>query len=391
MNETPRANRIHIAIFGRTNVGKSSFINALVGQQVSIVSDKSGTTTDPVYKNTEIHPIGACVLIDTAGFDDESILGQDRIKATLKVIDKTDIAIILFAESDISKEKEWASLLKKNKIPTLAFINKMDTVDCETLSQKIEKEIELTPIPISASNRQNIEIAREKIIEIAGTERERTICGHLVENNDLVMLVMPQDIQAPKGRLILPQVQTIRDLLDNKCVVISATADNAELALTMLAKPPKLIITDSQVFPFVKKIKPEESILTSFSVLFSKYKGDIDIFVEGAKALAKLKDGDKVLIAEACSHNQQDGDIAREKIPKLLKKNYGDILVEVVSGTDFPEDLSIYSAIIHCGSCMFNRKYVMSRIEKAQEFGIPITNYGLAIAFMNNMMESIVY
>lgn len=225
----------------------------------------------------------------------------------------------------------------------------------------------------------------------AKVERERSICGHLVDEKDIVLLVMPQDIQAPKGRLIMPQVQTIRDLLDNQCIVVSTTLGNFEQAIRMLKEPPKIIITDSQIFPKVKALKPSESILTSFSVLFSRYKGDIDVFVEGAKALADLKEGDRVLIAEACSHNALDGDIGRVKIPNLLRKNYGDVEVEVVSGANFPEELDGFSVIIHCGSCMFNRKHVMSRIEKAQEYGVPITNYGLAIAFMNNMMDSIHY
>lgn len=391
MNETPRANRVHIGIFGRTNSGKSSFINALTGQETSLVSEVSGTTTDPVYKTMEIHPLGPCVLIDTAGFDDDSILGEERIRATRKILDKTDVAVVLFASFNIDKEKEWIALLQKHGIPIVALVNKMDSIAYSMLVNKIKEELDLEAIAISASEKKNIDLAREKIVRSAQVERERSICGHLVDRQDIVLLVMPQDIQAPKGRLILPQVQTIRDLLDHKCIVISSTLDNLPSALSMLKEAPKLIITDSQIFPKVKALKPEESTLTSFSVLFSRYKGDIDVFIEGARALEALQPGDRVLIAEACSHNALDGDIGRIKIPNLLRKNYGEVEVVIVSGSDFPEDLSGFSVIIHCGSCMFNRKHVMSRIEKAQEAGVPITNYGLAIAFMNNMMDSITY
>lgn len=391
MNETPRANRVHIGIFGKTNSGKSSFVNALTQQEVSLVSHIQGTTTDPVYKSMELHPIGPVVLIDTAGFDDETVLGEQRLRITRKILDKTDVAILLFSTSDIEKEKEWFALLKKHSIPTILFVNKMDEIDSEDIIQKIRLELGSEATAISAKTGQNMDLAFRQIELGAKVERERSICGHLVDEKDIVLLVMPQDIQAPKGRLIMPQVQTIRDLLDNQCIVVSTTLGNFEQAIRMLKEPPKIIITDSQIFPKVKALKPSESILTSFSVLFSRYKGDIDVFVEGAKALADLKEGDRVLIAEACSHNALDGDIGRVKIPNLLRKNYGDVEVEVVSGANFPEELDGFSVIIHCGSCMFNRKHVMSRIEKAQEYGVPITNYGLAIAFMNNMMDSIHY
>lgn len=391
MNEAPRADRVHIGIFGRTNSGKSSFVNALTGQEISLVSEVRGTTTDPVYKSMEIHPIGASVLIDTAGFDDESILGEERMRATRRILDKTDVAVLLCSSMDLSKEKEWVELFKKHSIPIVVLANKMDDIDPVALCEKIKAELGLDAVAISAKNKENIDLAREKIAQSAEVERERTICGHLVEEGDIVLLVMPQDIQAPKGRLIMPQVQTIRDLLDHRCIVISSTLDQLKNAMDMLKEPPKLIITDSQIFPKVKAMQPKESTLTSFSVLFSRYKGDIETFVEGAEALGRLKAGDRVLIAEACTHNALDGDIGRIKIPNLLRKKYGAVEVEIVSGANFPEDLTGYSAIIHCGSCMFNRKHVMSRVQKAQEAGVPITNYGLAIAFMNDMMDSISY
>ncbi|MDO5061727.1 MAG: [FeFe] hydrogenase H-cluster maturation GTPase HydF [Peptostreptococcaceae bacterium] len=391
MNEAPRADRVHIGIFGRTNSGKSSFVNALTGQEISLVSEVRGTTTDPVYKSMEIHPIGASVLIDTAGFDDESILGEERMRATRRILDKTDVAVLLCSSMDLSKEKEWVELFKKHSIPIVVLANKMDDIDPVALCEKIKAELGLDAVAISAKNKENIDLAREKIAQSAEVERERTICGHLVEEGDIVLLVMPQDIQAPKGRLIMPQVQTIRDLLDHRCIVISSTLDQLKNAMDMLKEPPKLIITDSQIFPKVKAMQPKESTLTSFSVLFSRYKGDIETFVEGARSLGMLKAGDRVLIAEACTHNALDGDIGRIKIPNLLRKKYGAVEVEIVSGANFPEDLTGYSAIIHCGSCMFNRKHVMSRVQKAQEAGVPITNYGLAIAFMNDMMDSISY
>lgn len=391
LNESPRGNRIHIGLFGRTNSGKSSIMNALTGQKVALVSEYKGTTTDPVYKAIELHPIGPCVIIDTAGFDDESLLGVHRVEATKKALDKTDIALVLFTNEDILQEKKWINLLQEKNIPIIPIINKVDVIlDADSLSTKIKKETSLNPIQVSAKEQINLDKIREAIGEIAGSFIEPSICGHLVKEGDVVLLVMPQDIQAPKGRLILPQVQTIRDLLDNKCIVLSVTADKVSTTLEKLKAPPQLIITDSQVFPEVYAIKPKESRLTSFSVLFSRYKGDIDAFTQGAYWLDSLKAGDKVLIAEACSHNPLDGDIGRVKLPAMIhKKIHPDITVEVVSGNDFPENLTPYTLIIHCGSCMFNRKHVLSRIEQAKAQHIPITNYGIAIAHMNGILDKI--
>ncbi|WMI79998.1 [FeFe] hydrogenase H-cluster maturation GTPase HydF [Anaerotignum sp. MB30-C6] len=391
LNESPRGNRIHIGLFGRTNSGKSSIMNALTGQKVALVSEYKGTTTDPVYKAIELHPIGPCVIIDTAGFDDESLLGAHRVEATKKVLDKTDIALVLLTNEDILQEKKWINLLQEKNIPIIPIINKVDVIlDVDSLSTKIKKETSLNPIQVSAKEQINLDKIREAIGEIAGSFIEPSICAHLVKDGDVVLLVMPQDIQAPKGRLILPQVQTIRDLLDNKCIVLSVTADKVSTTLEKLKAPPQLIITDSQVFPEVYAIKPKESRLTSFSVLFSRYKGDIDAFTQGAYWLDSLKAGDKVLIAEACSHNPLDGDIGRVKLPAMIhKKIHPDITVEVVSGNDFPENLTPYTLIIHCGSCMFNRKHVLSRIEQAKAQHIPITNYGIAIAHMNGILDKI--
>ncbi len=390
LNETPRGERIHIGFFGRTNAGKSSIINAIANQEVSIVSDIKGTTTDAVFKSMEIVGIGACVLIDTAGFDDDSNLSEKRIEKTGNILERTDIGVVVFADDDISKELEWIEKLRAKKTPVIAIINKIDeNKNTKLLQHKIEK-INLRAISVSAKEKKNIQKIIEELRNIALDIKESSICGHLVKKDDVVLLVMPQDIQAPKGRLILPQVQTIRDLLDNKCIVISVTADNLEKAFKILKEPPKLIITDSQVFAKVYEQKPQESALTSFSVLFSRHKGDIDIFVEGAYSISNLKNGDKVLIAEACSHDPLDGDIGRIKLPALLrKKTRADLDIQVVSGNNFPIDLSEYSLIIHCGSCMFNKKYVMNRVEQARNQGIPITNYGIAIAYMNNILEKI--
>lgn len=393
MNTTPNANRLHIAVFGKCNCGKSSLINALSNQESAIVSDTKGTTTDPVFKAMEIHPIGACVLIDTAGYDDTSELGRLRVLASKKVVDRTDIAILIICDNDFTYEKEWLKLFREKNIPVIAVINKADIIDGEKLKQEIKDQLKLSAILVSAALKTGITDVREALVRAVPEDYEvKSITKHLCSEDDVVMLVMPQDIQAPKGRLILPQVQTIRDLLDNKCIVLSTTTDKLVNALASLKEAPKLIITDSQVFDIVYKQKPKESTLTSFSTLFARYKGDIDQYVLGAEKIPQLKESDTVLIAEACSHNALDGDIGREKIPNMLKKIAGENLkIEVVSGVNFPTDLSKYALIIHCGGCMFNRKYILSRIEKAKGQNIPITNYGIAIAKIKGILDKISY
>lgn len=393
MQTTPNANRIHIAFLGKTNVGKSSLINAIVNQTISLVSKQKGTTTDPVKKAIEIHPIGPCLLIDTAGFDDDSILGNERIELTKQVIEKTDIAVLLFGDNSFEKEKEWINYLKEKNIPTIFVINKSDIVDSKKIAIEIEKAFKKKPICISALNKKNLDILLKEIQNISmDLEKEESICAHLIKPLDTVLLVMPQDIQAPKGRLILPQVQTIRDLLDNKCIVISTTFEQFDQALESLTKAPNLIITDSQLFAKVFPKKPKESLLTSFSVLFSKYKGDIDEFVRGSQILDSLNENSRVLIAEACAHKPLKEDIGRVKLPRLLRKKiHPDLKIDIVSGNDFPKDLSDYDIIIHCGACMFNKKHVMSRVEKAINQKIPITNYGIAIAKLNGILEYINY
>lgn len=394
MENTPRSNRIHIGIFGKRNSGKSSLINALTGQEIAVVSDFAGTTTDPVYKAMEIHGLGACVFIDTAGLDDEGELGALRIKQTMRAMERTDIALIVCANDQIDQELQWSKWLKEKNTPILWILNKADLhADSEQIARRIEKRCGQMPLIVSARNREGMEeIRRSMIGQFPDETMERGIVGRLVSAGDVVMLVMPQDIQAPKGRLILPQVQTIRELLDRKCLVMSCTTENITSMLQALVEPPKLIITDSQVFKTVYELKPEASRLTSFSVLFAQYKGDIDYYIEGANAISQLTEKSKVLIAEACTHAPLTEDIGRVKIPRMLRKRIGEGLqIDMVSGTDFPEDLSSYDLVIHCGACMFNRKYVLNRVAQARNQHIPMTNYGVVIAYINGILDKIDY
>lgn len=391
LNETPSANRLHIGIFGKTNSGKSSFINAFSGQKVSIVADIAGTTTDPVYKPMEIYPLGPCVLIDTAGFADEGELGALRMEKTKLAAQKTDAGIILFSGRDMKEELDWFRYFKEKNTPVIPVLSKADTYEQEEKSfliSQIKKETGVTPCCISSVTREGIQEIKENLTRcIPEGYGNRMITGNLVSAGDLVLLVMPQDIQAPKGRLILPQVQTLRELLDKKCRIMSVTTDQFTGALEVLATPPKLIITDSQVFSYVYERKPSASMLTSFSVLFAAYKGDIHYYVEGAKAIDTLHADSRVLIAECCTHAPLQEDIGRVKIPRMLKKRFGDTLtVDLVSGTDFPEDLTGYDLVIQCGACMFNRKYVMYRIDRAKKQQIPMTNYGVAIAHLSGIL-----
>lgn len=389
LTSTPSANRLHIAIFGKRNSGKSSLINAITGQDIALVSDVAGTTTDPVYKAMEIHGIGPCMLIDTAGFDDTGELGEQRVEKTRQAMDKTDVAIVLFGDCYTHHEQEWIEALKKRKIPVIAVINKGDILEnVPEISQHVWEKFGLKPVVTSALSRSGIRELTDQLIRALPEDFEqKSITAHLVNRGDVVLLVMPQDIQAPKGRLILPQVQTIRDLLDNKCVVMSTTADELDTALAALAGPPSLIITDSQAFAEVYDKKPAQSRLTSFSVLFAAYKGDLDAFVKGAAAIDRLTEQSRVLIAEACTHAPLAEDIGRVKIPRALRRRFGEgLTVDLVSGPDFPDDLTPYDLVIHCGACMFNRKHVLSRVELAREQHVPITNYGVALAHLTGVL-----
>ena len=400
---TPNANRLHIALFGKRNSGKSSLINALTGQDTALVSDTPGTTTDSVQKAMEIHGIGPCLFIDTPGFDDEGELGNRRIERTWKAVEKTDIALLLCAgggsaeetgEPDFTEELHWLEQLKAKNIPTILLINKADIrKNTASLAIRIKETFGSQPIPVSAKEKTGVELIRQAILEKLPEDFDhQSITGSLVTEGDLVLLVMPQDIQAPKGRLILPQVQTIRELLDKKCLIMSCTTDKLQETLQALSRPPKLIITDSQVFKTVYEQKPEESRLTSFSVLFAGYKGDIRYYVKSASAIGSLTESSRVLIAEACTHAPLSEDIGRVKLPHLLRKRIGEKLsIDIVAGTDFPQDLTPYSLVIHCGACMFNRKYVLNRIERARLQNVPMTNYGVAIAFLNGILNQIEY
>ena len=394
MNSTPNANRLHIAIFGRCNSGKSSLINALTGQDTALVSAVPGTTTDLVNKAMEIHGIGPCVFIDTPGFDDEGELGEMRIARTLQAIERTDIALLLCEDGDLEEEQQWIQQLNSRHIPVILILNKSDRRECAAdVAARIEKVCGKTPITVSAKEHTGIEAVYQAILRKLPTDfGQQTITGNLVQEGDLVLLVMPQDIQAPKGRLILPQVQTMRELLDKKCLVMSCTTDQLANTLEALSRAPQLIITDSQVFHEVYRLKPESSLLTSFSVLMAGYKGDIHYYIEGAAGIGSLTPQSRILIAEACTHAPLSEDIGRVKLPRLLRKKVGESLhIDIVSGTDFPTDLSSYELIIHCGGCMFNRKYVLSRIDRARCQHIPMTNYGVAIACLNGILDKIVY
>ena len=385
MNETPRSNRLHIAFFGKRNSGKSSLINALTSQTISVVSDVPGTTTDPVLKAMEIHGIGPCVFIDTAGLDDEGQLGELRIKQTLRVMERTDIALMVCTDGDITREMQWAGRLKEKDVPVIWVLTPKQTM------RHIEQICGQVPLPGSAKQSKGTEEIHRRIAQLLPDETmNRGLLGGLVEEGETVMLVMPQDLQAPKGRLILPQVQTIRELLDRKCLVMSCTTDKMDQMLQALARPPRLIITDSQAFKTVYEKKPKDSRLTSFSILFAQYKGDIDYFLKGAEAIGRLTEDSRVLIAEACTHAPMTEDIGRVKIPNMLRKRIGGGLqIDVVSGNDFPEDPSPYSLVIHCGACMFTRKYVLNRIASAKEQHVPMTNYGVAIACLTGILDKV--
>ncbi|WP_455995373.1 [FeFe] hydrogenase H-cluster maturation GTPase HydF [Phocaeicola barnesiae] len=392
LQDTPRSERLHIGLFGKRNSGKSALLNALTNQEVAVVSSVAGTTTDPVYKSMELHGIGPCVFIDTAGFDDEGKLGNLRIEQTLRAVERTDIALIVCTDSNIEQEIQWSNRLKDKKIPIIWILNKSDILEnAEAEMLAIEQKTGQVPLLVSARLKQGIEPIRQSIQDKMPDESQQTsILGKLVKSGDIIMLVMPQDIQAPKGRLILPQVQTIRELLDRKCIVMSCTTDKLDETLRALANPPQLIITDSQVFKTVYEKKPEATKLTSFSVIFARYKGDIDYFIQGANTIEQLTESSKVLIAEACTHAPLKEDIGRVKIPRLLRTRIGSGLqIDIVSGTDFPQDLSGYDLIIHCGACMFNRKYVLNRVNSAKEQHIPMTNYGVTIAYLAGILDKI--
>lgn len=383
LNQTPSANRVHIGFFGKRNAGKSSVVNAVTGQQLSVVSDVLGTTTDPVSKAMELLPIGAVVIIDTPGFDDEGILGELRVKKTKQILSKTDIAVLV-VDATIGKtavDEQLIGIFDDKKIPYIVVYNKSDLKSDLTLSDN--------EILISATEKINIDKLKEKIGALAVTENEeKKICSDLITENDFVVLVTPIDSAAPKGRMILPQVQTIRDVLDGNCTCIVVKETQLETTLKALGKKPRMVITDSQAFGYVKNIVPEDIFLTSFSILFARYKGFLNSAVLGAKAIEALKDGDKVLISEGCTHHRQCDDIGTVKMPKLIKAYTGkDIHFEWTSGGEFPDDLSEYKLVVHCGACMLNEREMTSRRKNADIQDIPFTNYGVMIAYMNGILK----
>ncbi len=389
MYNTPKSNRLHISIFGKRNAGKSSLINALTNQSLSVVSEIPGTTTDPVSKSMELLPLGPIVLVDTAGLDDSGTLGQLRINKTIEVIEKTDLGVLVFdaCNKDIQNELKWYNYLKEKNIPTIGVINKIDL--CKENCEIIKSNFDISFVEISAKEKINISGLKKLLIDNAPIDFEMpTILGDIIKPKDRVVLVAPQDIQAPKGRLILPQVQIIRDILDNNGLALTVKDTELLDILESLKNEPSLVITDSQMFKKVNELVPEHIRLTSFSILMARYKGDLDLFVEGAKAINQLKPGDKVLIAEACTHHPLKGDIAREKIPVLLEKKAGGKLNIVnITGVDFPKDLSEYKLIVHCGSCMFTRRQLLSRLEHVKDQNIPITNFGVALAELNGILD----
>ena len=421
LNKTPSASRTHIGFFGRMNAGKSSIVNAFTGQSVSIVSDTAGTTTDVVTKSMEIHGIGPCILLDTAGFDDTGALGSLRTEAARKAADRCDIAVVVFSPlenasavkstenrekqpagtaegtrkaEDYAVEREWIARFRDRETPVIGVIGKADTLSpekAEEMAKALSSGFHIPVLPVSAVTREGIVALKEEFIRsFKQTEKKRYITGDLVERGDAVLLVMPQDIQAPDGRLILPQVQTIRELLDRKCVVTCCTTDELDDALSQCKEPPKLIITDSQVFDRVYEKKPEKSLLTSFSILFAAYKGDIDYYVESAKAIDKLTEDSRVLIAECCTHAPLEEDIGRVKIPRFLRKKAGEgLTIDMMAGADFPENLEDYDLVIQCGACMFNRKFVLARTARAKAAGVPMTNYGVTIAHLKGILGKV--
>lgn len=394
MQETPRANRLHIGFYGRRNTGKSSLINLVTAQKTALVSEYAGTTTDPVIKSMELLPLGPVAVIDTAGLDDVGELGELRMERTREMMDRTDLAVLVVSATDtcdLTFEKELARELRKRKIAVVGALNQTDKIDAEkiaALAGALERELEIKFVPVSATDKNCRSALLTAIINGAPADFEApTLVGDLFKPGGAVILVAPQDIQAPKGRLILPQVQVIRDVLDNGGLALTVTTDNYGHMLKALREKPALVVTDSQVFTKVNERTPPEVALTSFSIVMARAKGNLAAFVRGARAIEDLREGDKVLVAEACTHAPLTEDIGREKLPRWLRQKVGgELTVDIATGLDFPANLKEYSLILHCGGCMFTRKQLMSRLIKAEAENVPITNYGVAIAQLNGIL-----
>lgn len=393
MNQTPMSERVHIGFFGKRNAGKSSVMNAVTGQDIAVVSDVMGTTTDPVYKSMELLPLGPVVMMDTPGIDDEGELGALRVRKSYQVLNKTDVAVLVIdATAGISPEDEaLLERIRRKKIPYLVVLNKID-LTAEEKGRQIREELGLSEsgfVPVSASDGSGIRELKEKIAAAARAEEpEKYIVRDLVSPSDFVILVVPIDKAAPKGRLILPQQQTIRDLLDGNAVSVVVKETELGQTLGQLGKKPALVITDSQAFGQVSRDVPEDILLTSFSILFARYKGNLESAVKGVTALDRLEDGDTILISEGCTHHRQCDDIGTVKIPKWIREYTGkEIRIETTSGTEFPDELGKYRLIVHCGGCMLNEREMKYRLSCAQDQGVPMTNYGILIAYVKGILK----
>ena len=393
MNQTPMSERVHIGFFGKRNAGKSSVMNAVTGQDIAVVSDVMGTTTDPVYKSMELLPLGPVVMMDTPGIDDEGELGALRVRKSYQVLNKTDVAeLVIDGTAGISPEDEaLLGRIRRKKIPYLVVLNKID-LTAEEKGRQIREELGLSEsgfVPVSASDGSGIRELKEKIAAAARAEEpEKYIVRDLVSPSDFVILVVPIDKAAPKGRLILPQQQTIRDLLDGNAVSVVVKETELGQTLGQLGKKPALVITDSQAFGQVSRDVPEDILLTSFSILFARYKGNLESAVKGVTALDRLEDGDTILISEGCTHHRQCDDIGTVKIPKWIREYTGkEIRIETTSGTEFPDELGKYRLIVHCGGCMLNEREMKYRLSCAQDQGVPMTNYGILIAYVKGILK----
>lgn len=393
MNQTPMSERVHIGFFGKRNAGKSSVMNAVTGQDIAVVSEVKGTTTDPVYKSMELLPLGPVVMMDTPGIDDEGDLGGLRVKKSYQVLNKTDAAVLVIDGAEGSSPEDEALLerIRRKKIPYLVVMNKKD-LTTEEAERKLREHLGLSEeefLAVSASDGSGIRELKERIAVAAGREEEeKYIVRDLVSPSDFVVLVVPVDKAAPKGRLILPQQQTIRDLLDGDAVSVVVKDNELKRTLEQLGKKPKLVITDSQAFSKVAEDTPEDILLTSFSILFARYKGNLEGAVRGVTALDRVKDGDTILISEGCTHHRQCDDIGTVKIPRWIREYTGkELHFETTSGTEFPDELGRYSLIVHCGGCMLNEREMKYRLSCAQDQNVPMTNYGILIAYVKGILK----
>ncbi|MBR4780964.1 MAG: [Lachnospiraceae bacterium] len=401
LNDTVSADRTHIAFFGKRNAGKSSLVNAVTDQQMAIVSDVMGTTTDPVYKSMELLPLGPVIIIDTPGYDDEGELGKQRVLRTLQVMNKTDIGILVTDDSTGLTEEDVkiCDTLGKKNIPYVVVLNKSDlnATDKGEKDMSVQKtEAALSSISskpagiirVSALKKTNIWELKELIASVKPNVSNRRLVADLIAPSDMLILVMPQDESAPKGRLILPQVQMIRDIIDEHGMALCVQPEEVKAALASLKQPPKLVITDSQAFKKVAADVPDDVMLTSFSILLARYKGYLDSALKGINAIKTLNPDDKVLIAEGCTHHRQCNDIGTVKIPNGLRNKLGfDVKYDTVSGNEFPLDLSMYKAVIHCGGCMLNEREILSRVKSAEDQGVPVTNYGILLAWLMGILD----